>query len=188
MTAQISDSIEYRNQTFAIAGKNGTGLFDPSEHGMNPVGICTACWRGYVCHYAVANGELQLDEISLSVDDPAPKLFGKSPRKQTASDPIFSAQYSHLQHPIPFTGGLLLADDFIEELYVHMGFHPAWKFRDVHELIFENGKLTRETDRSQQIAEFRDELSNRALRPDDETSQAEIEKWIERCFSREYRW
>jgi hypothetical protein len=31
--------------------------------------------------------------------------------------------YRDLRQLIEFTGGLLLADDFIRELYVHMGFH-----------------------------------------------------------------
>ncbi len=29
---------------------------------------------------------------------------------------------------VPFTGALLLGERFITSTYVHMGFHPAWKF------------------------------------------------------------
>ena len=61
--------------------------------------------------------------------------------------------YSNLREPLPFTGGLLLARDFVEELYVHMGFQPAWKFRDVREVMFEDGKVRTTTDRSAALAE-----------------------------------
>lgn len=65
---------------------------------------------------------------------------------------------------IPFSSGLLLGDGFIRELYVHMGFHPAWKFERVVELIFEGGQLTRSHDRSEQLAES-DARSNPASYP-----------------------
>ena len=35
---------------------------------------------------------------------------------------------------------MLACEGFIDALYVHMGFHPAWKFEHVEELIFE-GKV-----------------------------------------------
>ncbi len=44
---------------------------------------------------------------------------------------------SNLPAPISFTGGLPIAADFIQELYVHLGFHPAWKFREVHGIILD---------------------------------------------------
>ena len=92
-----------------------------------------------------------------------------------------------LREVVPFTGGLLLGDDFIQEMYVHMGFHPAYKFRVVHELVFDAGQLTGEYDRSDQMAEFRDMLSSRSLKPDSQAPRAEVEAWIKRCFSLEYK-
>src|SRR5687767_8065482 len=53
MTAQFCDQMEYRGKQFSIAGKNGTGLFEPTQHGLNPVWRCSACWRGFVCSYAL---------------------------------------------------------------------------------------------------------------------------------------
>lgn len=46
---------------------------------------------------------------------------------------------------VPLSGGLLLGEGFIQELYVHMGFHPAWKYLHVIELIFEGGQLHKRT-------------------------------------------
>lgn len=188
MTAQFSDPVKYRGKSYSVAGRNGGGLFDPAAHGLKPVGKCSACWRGFVCTYAVDGGHLLLDTLAVCLDGPAPPLFGVSPKPDAGGFRIFDAVYEGLAYRVPYTGGLLLADDFIEELYVHMGFHPAWKYREVHELVFHDGRLVQEADRSPQMAEFRRELGDRPLEPGFEAKRADIARWIEKCFSQEYRW
>jgi hypothetical protein len=188
MTAQFSDPVKYRGKRYAIVGKNGTGLFDPTLHDMKPVGKCSACWRGFVCTYAVEGGRLLLDAFAVCLDNLAPVLFGVSPKPDEGRIRLFDAVYKRLNHRVTYTGGLLLADGFIDELYVHMGFHPAWKYREVHELVFQDGTLVQEDDRSEQIAEFRRELGNRPLEPGTGAKRAEIKRWIEHCFSQDYRW
>jgi hypothetical protein len=188
MTAQFSDPVEYRGRTYSIAGKNGTGLFDPAEHGMRPVGKCSACWHGFVCSYAVEGRRLLLDRLAVYLDEPAPVLFGVPPKADEGEVPLFDVVYEGLRHPVAYSGGLLLGRDFIRELYVHMGFHPAWKYREVHELVFQGGELVQETDRSEQVAEFRREIADRPLEPGNGAERAEIQRWIEKCFSQEYRW
>ncbi|BDZ71293.1 hypothetical protein GCM10025861_18100 [Methanobacterium petrolearium] len=42
---------------------------------------------------------------------------------------------------------------FVED--THRGFHPAWKFEEVNELIFHDGKLTEKKDVSDKLAEVR---------------------------------
>jgi hypothetical protein len=211
MTAQISDSVVYRGKPHGIAGINGSGLFDPSGHGVRPVMISTACWRGYYCTYEVADGTLLLTKVNIGLgeEDAAlaergegPKLFGVVPRRYTvhghstnvrtgevrtsweSSDFVIDS----LRQPIPFSGGLLLGADFILELYVHMGFHPAWKFREVHEVLFEGGRVVKEADRSAEMAEFREMVAGRPLEPSDAEDREAMERWIERCFSLEYKW
>ncbi len=46
-------------------------------------------------------------------------------------------------------------------LYVHMGYHPAWKYEKVHELIFENGLLIEDRDISAKMKEYRDKRVNK---------------------------
>jgi hypothetical protein len=213
MTAQISDVVFYHDTPFSIAGVNGFGLFDPSEQGVQLAMISTACWRGYHCTYEVADGSLLLKRVNLGLGEKdrvlaeqgeGPKLFGQVPRRYVehgyrivhdaagtteersweSSDFIVDG----LREPVPFTGGLLLGAGFIEELYVHMGFHPGWKFRKVHELIFDKGRVVEETDRSDEMAEFREMIAGRPLGPRDPDNQEEIKQWIERCFSLDYRW
>jgi hypothetical protein len=85
---------------------------------------------------------------------------------------------------VPFSGGLLLGNDFVKELYVHMGFHPTWKFREVHELIFKEGLLERATDLSKPAADFRKTI---ALESFQSADADRIEKWIEQTFSLRYK-
>ena len=92
MMAQISDSVLDRKKPCTIAGINGSGLFDPAEHGIRPVMISTACWRGYHCAYEVADEALFLIEVHLGLDETdaaaaargeGTELFGIVPRRYT---------------------------------------------------------------------------------------------------------
>ena len=99
----------------------------------------------------------------------------------------FSDNYHNIGLPLPFTGDLLLGQGFIRKLYEHMGFHPAWKFEKVIELIFAEGVLTAVHDRSAEMAEIRatkaaaDGKNSKHL-----SSPVEIVEWIENCFDRRY--
>ena len=64
-----------------------------------------------------------------------------------------------LNLPIEFTGELLVADKFIHELYVHMGFQSAWKFETVHELVISHGTLLDTKDISRQMAQVREQMT-----------------------------
>lgn len=192
MTAQVSDAFVYLGQPISLVGINGSGLFDPAEHGLEARMTSTACWRGFVCTYEVKAEALHLAqlEINLSeeqnaaVKDGTLTILGRSP---SASLGWAGWQFEDLG-PMPFSGGLLLGDRFISELYVHMGFHPAWKYEVVHELSFEAGRLTQASDRSAEMAEFRAAMKDRPLSPDDPEDQERLRSWIESTFSREYRW
>jgi hypothetical protein len=211
MTAQISYVVVYRGKPHCIAGINGKGLFDPAEHGLKPVVISTACWRGYHCTYEIADGSLLLTQLNIGLDekdraaaerDEGPLLCGKVPKpnlvevqgwddrtgETTTYHLLLGFVFDGLREIVPFAGGLLLADDFIEELYVHMGFHPAWKFKEVHEVLFEKGRVVKEADRSAEMAEFREMVSSRQLEPTDPDNREEIKSWVERCFSLKYKW
>ena len=82
-----------------------------------------------------------------------------------------------------YTGGLLIADGFIQDLYVHMGFHPAWKYTNVVELVFETGVLQNEFDRSERMAEIRQLLLDSGRSP----TNTEILEFVKHSFDRTYR-
>jgi hypothetical protein len=172
MTAQIPDEVVWQGEEYALTGIDGGPLFDPAEHGLELRMISTACWRGHVCTYGVVSDRLELTSLTVGMDDPPAELLGA---------PLVPSDYGEIRYqplrlPIPFTGGLLIGAGFIHRLYVHMGFHPAWKYERVHELVFDAGRLTAHHDRSAAMAQVR--ADDPELEPGD---------WIRSTFDRTYR-
>jgi len=211
MTAQISDRFIYRDEDYSLAGVSGKGLFQPDQFGIEIEATCSACWRGFMATYQVwedtnASTEeapprtiLRLIEAAISPKDlhTLPLLLFGAPlepmRPESAAGQddntfdfygsMFSHAYRNCPEPVSFTGGILLARGFIEELYEHMGFHPAWKYREVHELVFNDGVLIEAHDRSEPVARVRDKQSG--SRPGF-TSREDHLAWIADTFSMRY--
>ena len=205
MTAQVNDTVVYSDQEFSLAGINGDGLFEPDQIGLEVTMISTACWRGFYCTYTVIDQALFLTQLVAGLTDSdralaergeGPTYFGTKPQRDKYEYVDLSGKkgsdwaewyFAGFQHPIRFTGGLLIADGFIQEMYVHMGFHPAYKYREVHELIFAEGVLQSATDRSQEMAKYRKMVADKPQGPVDPADEKAIEGWIEQAFSRDYR-
>jgi hypothetical protein len=196
MTSQINDIFIYKDVKYALAGISEGSLFEPAMFKINPIAASTACWRGYVATFDISDSHLVLDSLAVNLHESdgedvftnGPSINGISPVAPTDAFIMFNNLYLSLNHRIDYTGGLLLGNEFIQELYVHMGFHPAWKYKNVIELIFEDGRLVNEYDRSEKMAQLRhtiEEDSNKkeqSKRPTDE----EIEEFVERAFDRTY--
>jgi hypothetical protein len=63
----------------------------------------------------------------------------------------------------------------------HMGHHPAWKYANVLELIFDDGSLTAVHDRSELMAQRR--AAQGTLSPKD---LRDLDVWIDTTFDRTY--
>jgi hypothetical protein len=186
MTAQFNDTFRYRNADYALAGISEGEVFDISVFGLEISPSCTACWRGYTARFAVDQNRLVLDELHVSLKLPGegPVINGVKPRLKYSRD-----HYKKLGYQLEYSGGLLLAKGFIQSLYVHMGFHPAWKYETVIELIFDAGILKEELDRSGRMAEIR-EMAVNSLNESDAARMPrmnEIRRFVEHAFDRSYR-
>ncbi len=164
MTAQFPDEFVLNRTQYAL--EPNTGLFTPQPWGVYPQATCTACWRGFVAQYALANNRLHLAELRMSlghfegttfVPEWGPPINGVAPVAPDSHLAVFNNIYPNLNLKLAFTGQLLLGRDFIRELYVHMGFAPAWKYREVFELTFEQGFLVNQRNISQAMEKFRQE-------------------------------
>ena len=191
MTAQAPDRFTYRHKEYSLAGINGTGLFNPDEHEMKLRSPNTACWRGFEAHYAIRDEQLRMIGLKICAHDmdTLPLLLYGSPlqlfsdAQQQVDHEFFDGMYQDCPDAVPFTGGILLGSGFIQELYVHMGYHPAWKFHEVHELVFQKGSLVKETNCSEQMEEFRQRFNPEHQSIED---AEEIKAWIARCFDLGY--
>jgi hypothetical protein len=200
MTAQINDTFRYRNAEYSLAGISEGELFDISILDLKPAMASTACWRGYQAVFTVAQSRLVLDALHVNLlregqgkerfqREEGPVINGVTPSPSHKEYDFFNNHYQGLNYHLEYSGGLLLADGFIQSLYVHMGFHPAWKYETVIELIFDAGILKQEFDRSARMAEIREMLLR--SRNEDVSSEMptreEIERFVERAFDRSYR-
>jgi hypothetical protein len=193
MTAQAQDSLHYLGELHVLAAFSDGEPFSPIDAGYRPVMASTACWRGYLCGYEVKDGRLQLRELWVNHQPGAapitqrkqpPDLNGIAAVREETS--YFGAwHFRDVGLPLAYTGGLVIARDFIRELYVHMGFHPAWKYLHVHELVFEQGRLVDARDASPEMARLRTHFQE-GLKPDPAATREQIEQWIAGCFSRDY--
>jgi hypothetical protein len=195
MTAQFSDTVIFEERHYALAGVNGEGLFEPQAHGFTPAGSCSACWRGYVCTYGLRTNQLVLEGLCINNGllegrsyqaSPPPAFGGCLTRPRDSLVKLFDLEYSDVNLPIVFSGGILIGTEFIRELYVHGGFHPAWKFRRVHELIFHDGMLTEHRDVSNAVCALRKSIESKDGMPTREDGKR-ILAWIEETLSMKYK-
>jgi hypothetical protein len=200
MTAQINDRFRYRKHEYSVAGISEGELFDPSLLDLEPVGTCTACWRGYQAVFGILEARLVLDTLHVNLIRrhegntayewvQGPVINGIAPAPPEEGLSFFNNHYAGLNYHLEYSGGLLLADGFIKSLYVHMGFHPAWKYKTVIELVFDAGVLKQECDRSDRMAEIR-EMVNKSRKKEtssERLSEEEIQQFVERAFDRSYR-
>lgn len=198
MTAQISDLFRYNDSDFSACEMSHGDLFTPSTFGMTPIATCTACWRGYQAVFAILQSRLVLDSLHVSLLDEekenslieGPTIHGVKPTLRKEADDWFNNEYDGLNYQLHYTGGVLIGDVFIDDLYEHMGFHPAWKYRIVHELVFADGILQQAFDRSELMAELRVEVA--ATRKDGDDSYMHvnqvIREFMARSFDQNYGW
>jgi hypothetical protein len=188
VTAQIPDQVAFEAGTFSLVGVNGGPLFDPKALGIKPVSMHTGCYRGYVAGYDVdGDGRFTLARLT-------PGSGAKIGRRKIDADATIAGRaarpskdrgeydFDGLNLPIPFSGGLLVADRFIPALYRHMGFQPGWKYEVVFELLLEAGQLIESHDRSVDVAAVRDQVVSEH-RDDAESSRRES---IRRTFTLDY--
>jgi hypothetical protein len=185
MTAQINDSFLLQDQKFSLVGFDSESLFHPAEYGMQPLPRITSCWRGFVCTYKTLYNRLFLDTLQVNLDQEGPAIHNVRPEFPAGG--TFNNVYHELNLHIDYSGGMLVADGFIRELYVHMGFPPAWKYETVFELIFSDGTLLEKKDVSQQMAELRRKMTRKPLQPGPDTPRQKLEDWIASTFKRSNR-
>lgn len=181
MTAQIPDEFILNGESFSLVGLNGQNLTIPEDLGIIPFSTCTACWRGYVMKYIFMKNQMILDELHVNVADP-PRINGVEPQK---GDNLFKYHYKNLSLQINFTGSVLLAKDFIQSMYVHMGFQRPMAFKTVVEIEIENGEIISLKDLSKQMEEQRKKDLYEGAQPQS-NSKKDIEKWVKQTFSLDY--
>ena len=113
--------------------------------------ISTACYRGFYATYVLKQQGLFLRELTLRAKNGIYLPIGNIlPDEQD-----YQATYRRMNEPVSFTGKLRLARDFIDDLYVHMGYQKSTSFKTVLDITLDRGKVVEVGDRSLEVAQKR---------------------------------
>jgi len=190
MTAQIDDFLILDDHPYAIAGISTGEIFKPKLLGLNPVDFCSACAQGFQAIFYLNGSELLLGHLLLNdFSDTLPIINGVPPSHPVQKSDFFNVHYNNIGLHMKYSGGLLLADGFIDDLYIHLGFHPAWKYKTVIELIFLDGYLQIQTDISDKIENIRDRIIEDGYvgYSDKSPTLAEINYLLDGSYTRTYK-
>ena len=183
MTGQIPDQVIYNNEIYDLVGLKGDGLYEPFDFGLTPVSPHTANWRGFVSCYEVSDKILTLKDLDVHIsnsDNNFPEINGVRPTIQVEG--MIHLKYENLKLKTNYTGTILIARDFIDSIYVHMGFQSPLSFNKVIELEFSKGDLISEKELSKKMKNFRkNKKLDGKLKIDED-----ISNWINRTFSLDY--
>jgi len=183
MTGQIPDKLIYNKSSYSIVGFKGEGLPSPLDFGLKPISPHTANWRGFVMTYTIAENHLFLHEMEVTVEDmkEKPPLINNVNPETKREGPLYLT-YKNLKLKTQFIGKILIAKDFIDSMYVHMGFQSPLSFESVIELTFSDGTLIKVTDFSEIMKKYRKlNATDGKLGPTEN-----IQEWIARTFSLDY--
>lgn len=150
MTAQMNDLMDYDGRQYSISAiKSKNALFNVEKLGLHPIAASSACWRGYIAKFGLdGDSRLLLTDLFVNIEDEkAPAINGMLPNRVKIDHNRLNEYdfnmiaggntvYRGVDLPLPFTGSMIICDGFIQELYVHMGFHDPYKYEKVIELCF----------------------------------------------------
>jgi hypothetical protein len=174
MTAQISDTFIFKSEKYSLIGMTDGDLFTPEELGMEPRMLHTACYRGYFATYELTEEGLFIKRLTIrdangnypSIGGVKPKfdyynVFPESESETELELCIASGTYDGLNEAIAFNGKIRLAKEFIDDLYIHMGYQKPTSFKTVLDITLKNKWLVKIDDRSQEMELKRGEFKKR---------------------------
>lgn len=183
MTGQIPDKLIYNKSSYSIVGLKGEGLPSPFDFGLEPISPHTGNWRGFIMTYILAENRLIVQEMNVTIKDmkeKPPLINGVTP--ETKKEGSLHLSYKSLKLKTQFTGNILIAKDFIDSMYVHMGFQSPISFETVIELKISDGTLINVTDFSEIMKDYRKlNISDGKLERTEN-----LHGWIDRTFSLDY--
>ncbi len=180
LTGQIPDYINYDGEEYDLVGVSGKGVLSPQNLGLEPKSPHTAGWRGFVMYYECKENRLSLHAMDVH-SDAAPIINGI--KAKDGGESSFRYHYEGIDLEVPFTGLLILARDFIDNMYVHMGFQRPHAFRTLLELVVENGYILQLRELSKHMEEQRKQNPDMDAMPVS-SREEDVMEWIEDRFSR----
>ena len=154
MTAQIADRILYIGDIYSIIKVTDGELASPVQFGMEAERMHTACYRGFYSMYVLTEDILYLKQLTVKE-----KNQNYLPIKGIEAQKYrYGYTYHDLSEIIKFTGTIIIAKDFIQELYIHAGYQRAIAFESVYEITFKKGRFINKINLSFKMKQDRKKL------------------------------
>ena len=152
MSGQVDDNFLFNEKEYILAAIEYPKHFlDFEQFKLKPIEFDTSCWRGFINTFAIDDNKLVLDRIYTNNGNKKnfkiPKINGKTPKIMTNEDSIDDYKYfrildyTDLKFKINYGGSIIIARDFIQKYYVHMGFQSPIFYKEIIKLEFQNGEL-----------------------------------------------
>lgn len=167
MTAQVPDTLHHASIEYCFVDATAGPPFDPRRHGFSPVSLSTACWRGYICSYAIEDDRLLLRSLQISHGKPSagladelwelPVFCGVQASTDTVvhgddqapvAGRLHDARYGDCQGryeglglELGYDGTLLIATDILDDGPRFMGTVMPWEFGRVLAVALHGGRV-----------------------------------------------
>lgn len=156
MSAQLPDRFIFEGKEYDVISSAPPKFFDPSQWGLQPVPPHESCLRGTIATFMMKEESLYLKDLRYWTRQVPPSRLAEG---HGLKDPHLTACpeyfYEGINAPIPWSGEIVLGRVFLWPLLLPRGFQPAWKYKEVVRLLFEEGNLRAFGDVSKKIARLR---------------------------------
>lgn len=163
MSAQLPDRFLFQGREYDIISASPSPLFDSAKWGLEPISPHGACLRGTIATFHVKEDSLYLNDLRYwTRQTPPPSIVaGKLSRDENAEG-CPGYLYEGISAMIPWSGEIVLGCAFLWPLLLPRGFQPAWKYKEVVQLLFAGGILQAFGDVSKKIARLRSDVMETA--------------------------
>lgn len=203
MIVSWGGALLYRERLFVIDSVKGAGLFRPEQHGLSPQIVSIPDVGRYQCTYSVSDEALYLEHFRLRLPyverlriraGRGPRLFDKEASVDSDDNAHLPVVYQDLHALVAFSGGMLLGDGYIHalslpapmrEVRMH-SVHTALCWREVHELLFQEGHLMEARDVSDAAARLREELAVESSEPGTPAWSEDLQYRLRNLFRLDY--
>lgn len=158
MTMQIKESFYHSDSKHTIVSCSAPLEFHPAKYGLKPVPYTTACHKGYWCNYALQGKQFILRDLFIHTDnDMYPPIFN--------CVAVFDQDFPHthsrhrvykdLCYPTNYTGKILIGTKEVPTYYIDGIWGIPWSYKELKELVFDQGVLIAEIDHSETAKDIR---------------------------------
>lgn len=159
MSAQLPDRIVFQGKEYDVITSFPPKLFNPISWGLKPSAPHGACLRGTLLTYEVREEALYVRDLRYwTKQEDGATLVPGVPLKEEENGDCVGYLYSNINAVIPWSGEIVIGRSFLWPLLLPRGFQPAWKYKEVVRLLFEEGSLRAFGDVSRTMARVRSEV------------------------------